>query len=182
MIQSSFFYLKLVTKDDIELFVEIYTDPMIMEHVGPAFNQETATELFNQCVNQTIKEQPKYLFYVIKNNQNNQKLGIIGLQWNQPESTSVELGVMIAKPYFSRGYAYKVTVLLMRYIFTELKLKSIVLFCNKNNSAANRGVTAMGFQKTNLSEESISNQGVIKWKITSEKYNEIRKKNNTYHK
>jgi RimJ/RimL family protein N-acetyltransferase len=182
MIQSDLFYLTPVTKNDFELFNDIYTNPEVMEHVGPAFHQEATQKIFNQCVNQTTKEQPQYLFYVIKNKHNNEKFGFIGLLWNQPEKTSVELGIMIAKPYFSKGYAYKVTVLLMQYIFIELKLKSIVLFCNENNSAANRGVTAMGFENISLTDESMPNQRIIKWKITSERYNKIKKKNNTYHK
>ncbi len=85
MIQSELLYLTPVTKDDADLFVEIYTDPQVMEHLGPAFNQEATTKMFNQCVDQISKEQPQDLFYVIKSKQKDKKFGIVGLLWNQPE-------------------------------------------------------------------------------------------------
>lgn len=176
MIQSDLLYLTPLTKDDFDLFVEIYTDPQLMEHVGPAFNLKATKELFNNCVNQIANEEPKYLFYVIKNKVNHEKLGLIGLLWNQPEKTSVELGVMIAKTYTSKGYAYKSLCLLMRYTFIEMNLQSIVLLSSINNSAVNRGVPMLGFQNISLSDESISNKGLIKWKITLQRYNKIMRK------
>ena len=175
MIQSDLLYLTPVSKNDADLFVEIYTDPQIMQHIGPTLNQQAAIELFNKSVNQISIEQPKYLFYVIKRKQNNQKLGIIGLLWNQPKKTSVELGVMIAKSYINKGYAYKATDLLMQYGFVELNLNSIVILCNESNSVANRATQAIGFVNNGIIVDDKSGQRKIKWKITEQNLIDSRK-------
>ena len=147
-----------------------------MEHLGPAFNHETTMKMFNQCVNQSAKEQPSNFLYVIKSKESNKKYGIIGLLWNQPEHTSVELGVMIAKSYLSKGYAYKALCLIMEHAFIEMKLTSIVILCSKNNTAVNRGVPTLGFQKVDILDKILSNKGLIRWEITLQRFNKIKKK------
>ena len=163
MIQSNLLYLTPITNDDADIFTEIYTDPNIMEHIGPALNKESAMKLFNKCLSQLANEKPKYLFYVITGKQNNNKYGIIGLLWNQPENNSVELGVMISKAYISKGYAYKATELLMQFVFNELRLYSIVVICNESNTAANRTAQALGFIFNGIMKDKKSNQRKIKW-------------------
>jgi RimJ/RimL family protein N-acetyltransferase len=175
MIQSDLLYLTPLAKDDFNLFVEIYTDPQLMEHVGPAFNQESIIKLFKNCLNQIASEEPKYLFYVIKSKHTEEKFGIIGLLWNQPEKTSVELGVMIAEPYINKAYAYKATYLLMQYVFTKLELKSMIILCNESNTVANRATKAIGFQNKESLIDKKSDQRKIKWEITAQRFDKINK-------
>ena len=168
-IQSDLLYLTPVTKDDADLFVEIYTDPQIMQHVGPALNYDAAMILFNQCLEQITSKQPKNLFYVIKSTHTDEKFGIIGLMWNQPKKTSVELGVMIALPYINKAYAYKATNILVQHVFTELDVESIVVTCNESNVGANRVSRALGFENKNTFVDKNTNQRKIDWKITAAK-------------
>lgn len=176
MIQSDLLYLTPVAKDDAALFLEIYTDQKLMQHVGPAFNQKSAMKLFNQCVNQITSHKPKYLFYVIKNKTDDEKLGIIGILWNQRGKNCVELGVMIAKSYISKGYAYKVMFLLMQHVFNHKLARSIVVYCNIKNVSANRISKALGF--IDISVISIEKQQLqkIKWEITLEQFKNTTKR------
>ena len=176
MIQSDLIYLAPVTKEDADLFIDIYTDPQIMKNVGPAFNYEATKKMFNQCLNQLTKEEPSSRLYVIKNKEDHQKYGIIGLLWNQPEKDSVELGVMITKSHINKAYAYKATDLIMRYGFTAFKLKSIVILCNEKNTVANRGTLAIGFKNSGYFTDKKSNQRKIKWKISINRFNKLIKK------
>jgi len=163
MLQSDIIYLSTITVDDKALFIDIYTDPEVMQHVGNTLNVQAALKLFNQCLNQFSKVKPSNRMYVIKSTKNNQKFGVIGLLWNQPEQDCVELGVMIAKPFVSKGYAYKATALLMDYGFVELKLKSIVVFCNETNVMANRVAKALGFVSNGRIADKHTKHNKIKW-------------------
>jgi RimJ/RimL family protein N-acetyltransferase len=148
-----------------------------MQHVGQALNQEAAIKLFNQFVNQDTDEQPKNQFYIIKNKLNDEKIGIIGLLWNQPKKNSVELGVMIARPYINKAYAYKATDMLMQYVFDELKLKSMIILCNEDNIVANRATKAIGFLSIGCFVNKKTNQVKVKWQITSIRFNQIKEQN-----
>ena len=118
MIQSDLLYLSTMTLEDKKLFVDIYTHPKTMEHVGPVLSQQGCLKMFNHCLKQSTNENPTTRMYVIKNKKNHQKYGMIGLLWNQPEKDSVELGVMIDQPFINKAYAYKATALLMQYCFS----------------------------------------------------------------
>ena len=176
MIQSDLLYLKPITKDDAEFFVEIYTDPHVMKHVGSVLSQEAAMGLFENCLKQLSNEQPQYLFYLIKSKRTDEKFGIIGLLWNQPEKNSIELGVMIAKPYINKAYAYKATKLLMKYVFTNIDLEIIVVICNESNIGANRVSRALGFEEKETFIDEKVNQRKVNWQITVQNFNNTKKK------
>ncbi len=173
MIQSDLLYLTLVTNNDSDLFISLYSDPHIMENVGPAFTPKECKKMLKLCINQAHNDQPKNLFYVIRAKHDNQRYGMIGLLWNQAEKNHVELGVMILKPYINKGYAYKATYLLMQYAFNELNIKSIVIFCNESNKVANRATKAIGFHEINRFVDSKSNHSKIKWLLTAERFHKI---------
>lgn len=175
MIQSDLIYLTPVTKGDANLFIDIYTDPEVMKNVGPAFNQKATMKMFNQCVKQFDKQQPANLLYVIKSKHDHMKFGIAGFMWNQNDKSSVEIGVMIAKPYISKGYAYKSLCLMIKYSFEKLSIKTIILICSKDNFVVNRGVPTLGFQNISISGDISINKELIKWKITSQRFNKINK-------
>jgi RimJ/RimL family protein N-acetyltransferase len=172
-IQSDLLYLTPVTKDDADLFVEIYTDPQIMQHVGKALNYDAAITLFNQCLDHITSKQPKNLFYVIKSTHTDEKFGIIGLMWNQPNENSVELGVMIAKPYINKAYAYKATDLLIKYVFKVMNLHSIVISTYDSHLTVNRGLPSLGFINMGMKRDKLSTIKRVMWQITTERFGEI---------
>lgn len=176
MIQSDLLYLTPVAKNDADFFVEIYTDPHVMKHIGPAFNQEEAMAIFNRCLNQITKDNPQYLFYVIKSKQKDEKLGIVGMLYNQPEKNCVELGVMIAKSYINKAYAYKALRLLIQHVFTAFKVRVVVMICNESNTAASRISRGLGFHKKEIFEDKNTNKRKITWQITLQNFNDTRKK------
>lgn len=175
MINSDLLRLSPLCKDDWGLFKAIYTDPGLWELVGDALTEKSAQHYFKQSVNQFSKNDPNYLFFVINNRINNTKIGIVGLIWNQPSKTSIEMGVMISQSSHSQGYAIKALMLLINHAFQYLGVKAMVAFCNDNNYAANRVSQALGYQKVGEIIDPQSNQKKFKWELTIERFNTNKK-------
>ncbi|MBL4661294.1 MAG: GNAT family N-acetyltransferase [Alcanivoracaceae bacterium] len=176
MIKSDLLYLTPLSKEDLDLFKEIYTDPNLMELVGDALSTITAEKIFNRSIIELNESISKYIFYVIKNNHNNEKIGIVGLFWNQTIKTSVEMGVMITKNHHRKGYAIKALNMLMKHVFAHMNVKSIVAFCHADNIMANRVSKGLGYQNMGISIDPKSQHRNIKWEITIEKFKKARKR------
>ena len=176
MIKSDLLYLTPLSEEDLDLFKEIYTDPDLMKLVGDALSKTTAVTSFKAAIKELNESIPKYIFYVIINNHNNEKIGIVGLFWNQTIKTSVEMGVMISKSHHSKGYAIKALNILMKHVFHNLNVKSIVAFCHEDNTMANRVSKGLGYQNMGISIDPKSQHRKIKWEITIEKFKKTRKR------
>lgn len=176
MIESDLLSLTPLCKDDWQLYKDIYTDPVLWELVGEPLTEKSAQQFFNQSVEQFSKDDPTYLFYVINNRINNNKIGIVGIIWNQAEKTGIEMGVMISKTALSQGYAIKALKLLINHAFQHLNIKTMVAFCNDNNYAANRVSKALGYQNVGEIIEPQSNQKKFKWELTIERFNSRKKR------
>jgi RimJ/RimL family protein N-acetyltransferase len=175
MIESELLYLTPISKEDTQLFVEIYTDPQVMQFVGPVLNKDKALKLFKQCVNQVAKQHPQYLFYVINSKHSSEKFGIVGLLWNQQSQKSIELGVMIAKTYINKAYAFKALKLLVKYVFMKFNVQEVVMICEESNTAASRISKGLGFRKKEIFVDKKTKQRKIIWQKTVKIFGDIKK-------
>lgn len=166
MRNSTLLTLDPLSKNDKDLWVEIYTDQVTMCHIGPALSKEKAIELFEKAIARNNN-----LRYTIRRNHDNERVGMIGLKKIPDKASVYELGVMIHSDYSNKGYAYKATQLLLTLAFEQLSAQSIVTFCNINNQGANRISSALGFIAKGIVKAQHSQQSSNQWEMTIEQYN-----------
>jgi RimJ/RimL family protein N-acetyltransferase len=71
-------------------------------------------------------------------------IGIMHLDWLNRKA---DIGVMIGeKEYWSKGYGTEAINLLLRYMFEELNLERIGLYCDEENLRAQRSYQKCGFR------------------------------------
>ncbi|MCB1583442.1 MAG: GNAT family N-acetyltransferase [Xanthomonadales bacterium] len=148
----------------MNLWIEIYTDPKIMDHIGPTLSKEKAIKLFEKV---TVENQDN-LFYVIRNTHNSQKVGMIGLMTKLTKDSCYELGVMIHKNYSNKGYAYKATQILLKLAFKQMNAHSVSTRCHVLNSGANRISKALGFVNKGIISDGKSARKFNCWEMTDE--------------
>ncbi len=71
-------------------------------------------------------------------------IGIMHIDWTDRRA---EIGVMIGeKDYWSRGFGTDAITLLLKYMFEELNLERVGLFCEESNLRAQRCYLKCGFR------------------------------------
>ena len=147
MIKSKLLYLKKLNQSDLTLYQELYTDAKLMEFVGEVIDKSAATKYFHLTLKYMSKEPPIMILYVIRKNHTNDRIGVVGIRWNQKTASSVEIGVIIKSSEQRKGYAHDAKQSIMNYAFKHFKLNSIIAHCDEVNTAANLANEKLGFNK-----------------------------------
>jgi len=167
MIKSELVYLKKLNQSDLVLYQDIYMDAKLMEYVGEVLNKSVATKYFDLTLQYMSKEPPTMILYVIRENNNNRRIGVVGLRWNQKTVDSVEIGVIVKSTEQRKGYAHDAKQCIMKYAFKHFKLDSIIAHCDEANRAANLANVKLGFNKvkTFIGKRKYL---TVKWKMNKE--------------
>lgn len=100
-------------------------------------------------------------------------IGLLGIEKGQAEYY-VTLG---EKEYKGKGIAKSATFLLLKYAFSALKLRTVYLFTETENTAAQKLFEQCGFIKTGVAEKSAVNRGKyvdrFRYQITLSDYYKI---------
>ena len=165
MIKAEIIYLKKLKQNDLSFYQSIYTNAELMRYVGPALSKEAAEKSFFQTLAIMSRNKPSMILYVIHLNANKERIGVIGVRWNQDKKSSVEMGVMIKPSMHRLGYAHMAKSSLIKYSFNKLKIKSIVAICDEDNTAANLANKKLGFSKEQTYFDEKSQRMTVRWRI-----------------
>ena len=79
------------------------------------------------------------------------RVGMIG--WNGlqylPDTDEIEIGYILAKPYWNQGFSTEAALAGLRYAFEELELEEIVAIVHPENLASQRVTEKLGMRFTN---------------------------------
>jgi len=172
-IETDRLYLRHFTPDDIEPLCQIRSDPDVMRYMrdGKPLSREQVQANLNDII-QHYREH-RFGFWAIIYKEQSQLIGCCGLRFleNTPE---IELGYMLAKPYWGRGLATEGAKASLKYGFEELKLERIVALAYPQNIASRRVMEKLGMKyekdvldnNRNLAYYAISREAYSRnWKI-----------------
>jgi len=165
MIKSKAINLQKFKYDDFDFYQRIYTDSDLMQHVGKTLDQHLAKKSFQLLLDKMQRADPSIILYLIRNNKTGDKIGLIGLRWNQAHANYVEVGVIIIQKYQRNSYAHKAKSLIIQHAFNCLNVNRIIAECKYKNVAANKANKKLGFSqiKTYLSKKN--NKLTVQWQI-----------------
>jgi len=135
--------LRALEKDDLSFTHKLFNNPDIMNFwfCEPNMSLEHLKEKFDKNKNN------KRMREFILTNQNQDKLGFIGLYEIEQRHRNAEFAIMIDPIHQGKGYAVPATKLAMNYAFSVLNLHKLYLIVAKVNEKASHVYEKVGFQK-----------------------------------
>ncbi len=155
-------------EDDKEFYFKIYSNQSLMQYVTAPLTRVESDKSFYLTLKKMSQPRPVIILNVITLNKTKEKIGIIGLRWNQSSSDQVEIGIILLEEYQGTGFAYAAKKALMQEAFDNLSIKKIVAHCEKNNHAANRANKKLCFNQVGQYTEKNSSIVKIKWEKINE--------------
>jgi len=145
MLQNDRIYLKPLSEEDFEFYKEIYSDPDLMEYISPVLSEQSINKSFRITLKKQKTHPRTLIAFIIFNKSNNDKIGIVGIKWNQKKLNSAELGLIIRKIYQKHSLSKDVLTLIISYVNTNLKIDNLIALCDVVHIPSNRVLKKTGF-------------------------------------
>jgi len=165
MIKATDFSLHLLGEHDQEFYHQIYSDESLMQFVTTPLTRIESIKSFKLTLERMSQPVPKLVLFVIKENETKEKMGVVGLRWNQNSSSTVEIGIVLKEKFHGTGCAHCTKKILINHAFTNLSVKKIIATCEKNNKAANKANEKLGFMQIGEYLDEERNTIKIKWEL-----------------
>ncbi len=168
MIENSSIKLSKITEKDRDFYNQIYLDEELMKFVDSPYTIDESNKSFEITLNKISSSPKRLLLYIIRLNSNKQKIGLIGLRWNQLNKSSVEIGIIILKEHQGNNYANISNKLLINHAFENLGISSLIAISEKYNKSANKTLMNLGFKFQKQFIVKKSKKIKYKWQIIKE--------------
>ncbi len=158
-------YLRLLTVDDFEIYQAIYSDTEIMKYIAEPFSDEKAKKYFKQVMKAHQNVEPKQLTYAIVNSENDQVMGLVGLDWfDKYDRKKVEVGVMVIPKWRRRKVAHRAKQMIINCAFNTYSAEVVYACCDWANLAANQANQNLGFTEV-INTEKKGSQNSRVWRM-----------------
>lgn len=158
--------LRPLQEGDQALYVQLYGDSQVMQHIGPAQDTRTAARGFAAALRYNEATPPARLFWVIQDRDAAQALGLIGLSLDEPGGG--EVGVLLPAGHQGRGVATEAIAALADHAFGALLMRRLHTRHAPGHALAAGLMSALGFEK--LPPASSSASGRWRWQLTPERW------------
>lgn len=143
MLQGKLVRLRSPERGDLPAFVRWFNDPEATRFLlrGPPMSLEGEEQWYDDLLK---SDDPVFCIETLEGKLIG-NIGIMNLDWVDRRA---EIGVMIGeKDHWSRGFGTEAISLLLRYMFEELNLQRIGLYCDETNLRAQRCYQKCGFRQ-----------------------------------
>jgi RimJ/RimL family protein N-acetyltransferase len=135
--------LRAPQRTDIPLFVKWFNDPEATQYLlrGPPMGMEEEERWYDEMVNR----EGKVFCIETLGGKLIGNIGIINIDWHNRKA---DIGILIGeKDYWSQGYGTDAITLLLGFMFDEMNLERVWLFCDAENRRAQRCYENCGFRQ-----------------------------------
>ena len=178
MITTSRLILRQWKPEDTLAFIDLNSDPTVMEYFLSTWDAEETESFINTC-SQLIASRGGG-FWAVEKKFSSEFIGMVGLN-NVPDDLpikqSVEVGWRLAKKEWGNGYATEAASASLNYAFNTLKVKEVVAFTPVQNRRSRRVMKKLNmtelketFAHPRVPVESGLSEHAL-YEITSQEYN-----------
>ena len=144
VITTSRLLIRPLAEQDLQLYLDLYTNAETMVFVGEPLPQEKAINSFQSALRINAKTPFKRLFLTIVEQGRCPGLCAIN-QWNS-ETAQLEVGIMLLRPWHGQGYATEALAALIQRVQQQFYTAVIKVDLGPENKAAVQMVVKTGFQ------------------------------------
>lgn len=143
MLQGNLVRLRAPERGDLPTFVRWFNDPETTQFLlrGPPMSLEGEEQWY---VDLEKRDDSVFCIETLEG----KLIGNIGIMHINWTDRSAEIGVMIGeKDHWGRGFGTDAITLLLRYMFEELSIERVSLYCDEKNIRAQRSYQKCGFRQ-----------------------------------
>jgi len=145
VIENKEICLTPVTMGDKSLYNRIYTNAELLKFISVPLSLQSSTKSFETTLKRMSQKPMSLVLFAIRRQKNQQKIGVIGLKWNQSSKKCAEIGIVILQEYQGNGFGHQAKSLLIEYAFKNCAINKIVAVCDIKNHIANQANKKLGF-------------------------------------
>jgi RimJ/RimL family protein N-acetyltransferase len=147
-LQTESVLLEPLARDDFAWLFVLYADPEVMRYIGhgPRTEEESRKNLEWLLGH---GERLPFGYWVLRDRTGGERLGGAVLM-RRREGTPVELGFMLARPAWGRGFATQVAQALVVHAFADLELPELQAFTDVENAASAAVLRKAGMRDAGL--------------------------------
>lgn len=136
--------IRPLAETDLQLYLDLYTNPETMAFVGEPLSAEKASSSFQIALRLNAKTPFKRLFLSIVVQGRNAGLCAIN-QWHS-ETAEVEIGIMLLRSSQGQGYAKEALVALIQRVQQQFRSAVVKADLEAENKAAMQLALKIGFE------------------------------------
>lgn len=157
--------LRRFTPDDIDVLHQMYSDADVARYVGGTKTREQTQEMLDQRILAYYDAHPGLGVWMTLERASGACVGMHLLNNIQGE-THIQLGYVLFKEHWGRGYATEMGVALLRYGFAAAGLEQIVAITDLANTDSQRVLLKAGMQRRgerSFPHPAYAAQGPLAW-------------------
>jgi [ribosomal protein S5]-alanine N-acetyltransferase len=133
-------------ESDAPAVFEVFSVPEVGEFVGGAHETIEASEKL-VADNRAHQESHGFSYWALEERATDRLIGEVGLQLLEYKGPDVEIGWVVAKPAWGRGYATEAAQAWLDLGFTTLGLDEIIAVIRPQNTASHRVAQRLGMHR-----------------------------------
>ena len=138
--------LRRFTPDDLDYLCALHSDPDVMRYVGGVKDRAQTEELLHGRVLAYYDAHPGLGCWATLERATGTIIGMHILNHIRGEA-HIQVGYVLSQPFWRQGYATEMSIALLRYGFTQLKLAQITAITNLPNLASQHVLAKSGLRR-----------------------------------
>jgi ribosomal-protein-alanine N-acetyltransferase len=157
--------LRCFTPDDLDMLDRMNSDEEVMRYVGGVKDRAKTEEMLKVRILAYYEQHPGLGVWATLERASGACVGMHLLNHIQGESF-IQVGYVLFRDYWGRGYATEMSCALLRYGFKSLRLPQIVAITNLPNEASQRVLLKAGLHRNgerSFAHQAYADQGPLAW-------------------
>lgn len=138
--------LREITTTDVPKLYDIYAEPEVACYVEGLYEDMEEEIEYTKAYIDKVYAFYGYGMWIVEDKQTGAMIGRAGIEYKD-ERSGVELGFLIAKPFWRQGLAYEVVQAIMEYTAEKLDIHSIYTVVQEENKKSTALCRKLGFQR-----------------------------------
>jgi RimJ/RimL family protein N-acetyltransferase len=138
--------LRRFTQGDYAFLLGLHTDPLVARWVGGVRTPEEVQEILNVRILQFYEDNPGLGIWLTSERATGKAVGLHLINNIQGE-TDIQVGYILSREEWGKGYATEMCRALLRYAYAQVKLPRIVAITNLDNHPSQHVLTKCGLTR-----------------------------------
>lgn len=138
--------LREITTADVPKLYDIYAEPEVARYVENLYEDMKEEIEYTKAYIEKVYAFYGYGMWIAEDKQTGEIIGRAGIEYKD-ERDGVELGFLIAKPFWRQGLAYELVQAIIEYTAEKLDIHSIYTVVQEENEGSIALCRKLGFQK-----------------------------------